>query len=65
MEPFKPVSKDHLRVNRNGVNLDLINSKQGNPFNKKRQSVDGASLANKSKNMKSDKSLRARNKSVL
>jgi hypothetical protein len=35
VEPFKPVSKDHFRTNKNGINLDKIN-----PFKKDRKSVD-------------------------
>ena len=36
VEPFKPVSKDHQRTNKNGVNLE----QRGNPFKKDRKSMD-------------------------
>ena len=35
IEPFKPVSKDHFRTNKNGINLE-----KANPFKKDRNSVD-------------------------
>jgi hypothetical protein len=44
VEPFKPVSKDHFRTNKNGINID-----RGNPFKKERKSMDIAASRNMNK----------------
>mgnify|MGYP000559274944 CR=1 FL=1 len=45
IEPFKPVSKDHLRVNRVGVNLEQLEGKRG--FKNERKSLDMSTIKKK------------------
>ena len=46
IEPFKPVSKDHLRVNRVGVNLEQLDAaKRG--FRNERKSLDMSTIKKK------------------
>jgi hypothetical protein len=48
VEPFGPVSKDHQRTNRNGINLDVGKSNQ--TFGSKRKSLDISAAKEKLKN---------------
>ena len=43
----KPISKDHLRTNKNGVNLEQLENIERNPFRHERKSVDVTHLKKK------------------
>ena len=51
IEPFKPISKDHLRTNRVGMNLEKLEAleKQPKHFKKERQSLDMSQMKTKKK----------------